>query len=340
MMARNTLIWAAVFGMTACLCVQAQTSKQYARRLKRNEPPKAEIRAQDVNNAALMPVLGPDAQGAAVVRVQILLARQHFSSGEIDGFFGSNLAKAVAAYQEAHNLPHSGSVDGPTWSALNQDTAPALVPYEITPQDVAGPFVKVPADIMKQADLPSLGYQSPYELLGERFHSSPKLLAILNPGKALDKAGEQIMTPNVGTAAPGAAATVVVSKSESSVAALDANGKTLAWYAATIGSEHDPLPLGNWKIKGVQRNPVFHYNPNLFWDADPGHQKALIKAGPNNPVGVVWIALSKEHYGIHGTPEPSRVGHTESHGCIRLTNWDAMELAGMVKPGMAAVFKD
>jgi lipoprotein-anchoring transpeptidase ErfK/SrfK len=133
---------------------------------------------------------------------------------------------------------------------------------------------------------------------------------------------------------------VAVSKSESSVAALDANGNVVAWYAATIGSEHDPLPIGNWKIRGVQRNPTFHYNPDLFWDADSKDQKAPIKPGPNNPVGVVWIALTKEHYGIHGTAEPGRIGHSESHGCIRLTNWDAMELAGMVKPNTPAVFKE
>ena len=339
MRARNTLFYAAIIG--ACLCVPLHSAtKQYARRLKRSEPPKAEIKAEDVNNAGLSPVLGPDAQGASVVRAQILLDRQHFSSGEIDGFFGTNLAKAVAAYQEAHNLPRSGSVDGPTWAALNQDTAPALVMYEIAQQDVAGPFVKVPQDMMQQAQLPSLGYQSAAEELGERFHASPRLLAVMNPGKQLDRAGEQIMAPNVTRSAPATAASVAVSKSESSVSALDANGRVIAWYAATIGSEHDPLPIGNWKIRGVQRNPVFHYNPNLFWDADSKDQKALIKAGPNNPVGVVWIALSKEHYGIHGSPEPSRIGHTESHGCIRLTNWDAAELAGMVKPGTPAVFKE
>jgi lipoprotein-anchoring transpeptidase ErfK/SrfK len=328
--------------MGAFLCVPLHpATKQYARRLKRNEPPKAEIRVEDVNNAALTPALGPDAQGAAVVRAQILLDRQHFSSGEIDGFFGSNLAKTVAAYQNAHNLASSGSVDAATWAALNQDAAPALVAYEITPQDVAGPFVKVPADMMQQAELTSLGYQSAHELLGERFHASPKLLAILNPGRSLDRAGEQIMVPSVSRRSTGApAASIVVSKSESSVGALDASGRVVAWYAATIGSEHDPLPLGSWKVRGVQRNPVFHYNPNLFWDADPKDQKAEIKAGPNNPVGVVWIALTKEHYGIHGSPEPSRIGHTESHGCIRLTNWDAMELAGMIKPGTPAVFKD
>ena len=122
--------------------------------------------------------------------------------------------------------------------------------------------------------------------------------------------------------------------------ALDAAGKILAQYPASSGSEHDPLPIGMWKINGVAKNPPFHYNPELFWDAEPNHSKAKIAPGPNNPVGVVWIDLTKDHYGIHGTPEPARVGHTQSHGCIRLTNWDAMELAGMVRPGLPAELKE
>jgi lipoprotein-anchoring transpeptidase ErfK/SrfK len=223
---------------------------------------------------------------------------------------------------------------------LNQDAAPALIPYVIAAQDVAGPFTKVPADIMKQATLKSLSYSSPEELLGEKFHVNPGLLAELNPGKALKRAGEQIVVPNVLTMPPQGAASVVVSKSQSAVMAYDAAGRILAFYSATIGSEHDPLPEGQWTIKGVDHDPWFHYNAELFWDAHNPHEKAKIAPGPNNPVGSVWIALSKEHYGIHGTPDPSRIGHTYSHGCIRLTNWDASELAAMVKPGMTAILKE
>ena len=325
----------------ACsLCISAHPAKKHARRMRRTEPPRVEFKVDDVNNASLTPVLASGARGSAVVRAQILLDRQHISSGEIDGQFGSNLAKAITVFQTTRNLPSNGTVDAATWAVLNQDTAPALTSYEIQPQDVAGPFVKVPAEMMQQATLPALDYQSAQEELGERFHCSPKLLEALNPGKQLDQSGQQIMAPNVSTPPPGEAATVVVSKSESSVEALDRDGHVIAWYAATIGSEHDPLPIGNWKIKGVQRNPTFHYNPNLFWDANATDQKAAIKPGPNNPVGLVWIALTKEHYGIHGTPDPGHIGHTESHGCIRLTNWDAMELAGIVKPGVPAIFKE
>jgi lipoprotein-anchoring transpeptidase ErfK/SrfK len=274
------------------------------------------------------------------VRAQILLDRAHFSCGEIDGDYGTNLEKTVAAFQRAHDLPDNGEVGPETWALLNQDQAPALFTYTIAPEDVAGPFVKLPADLMEQATLPSLGYESPLEGLGERFHASPNLLKALNPDCPFDTDGETIMAPKVIVKPPGHAASVVVSKSDSSVTALDARGRILSYYVATIGSEHDPLPIGNWKIKRVWRNPVFYYNPLLFWNANPADQKAKIEPGPRNPVGVVWIDLSKEHYGIHGTPAPGKVGHAESHGCIRLTNWDASELSHMVKFGTPASLKE
>jgi lipoprotein-anchoring transpeptidase ErfK/SrfK len=194
--------------------------------------------------------------------------------------------------------------------------------------------------MFEQAKLPALGFASAAEELGERFHVAPAVLKALNPGADFSKAGQQILAPNVMTLPPGMAARVEVSRSESSVRAYDDQGRLLAFYVATIGSDHDPLPIGEWKIRGVARNPKFHYNPDLFWDAKPDDTRATIQPGPNNPVGVVWIDLSKDHYGIHGTPEPSRVGHTLSHGCIRLTNWDAAELASMVKPGVPALLKE
>jgi lipoprotein-anchoring transpeptidase ErfK/SrfK len=176
--------------------------------------------------------------------------------------------------------------------------------------------------------------------LSERFHASPQLLQKLNGGADFNKSGQSLTVPNVITMPPGSAAVVYISKSEGSVRANGADGKLLAFYVATIGSEHDPLPIGNFKINGSKRDPIFHYNAKLFWDAHNPEEKAEIKAGPNNPVGSVWIDLSIEHYGIHGTPDPSLVGHASSHGCIRLTNWDALELSSMVKPGTPAVLKE
>lgn len=302
--------------------------------------PKLEFNPQRINDPALADPVGPSSSGDAVLRAQVLLDRARFSPGEIDGYYGVNLRSAVMGFQQANGLPLSGTIGPEMWAVLNQDKAPVVVEYKITTQDVAGPFEREPKDLMAQSKLKSLSYQSPIEALGEKFHASPSLLKRLNPRASFLTEGEDILVPSVAQAAPPVkAASVVVSASLHTVTALDDQGKPLAQFAATIGSTHDPLPLGQWIIKGVARNPVFHYNPDLFWDANPSHSKATIPAGPNNPVGVVWIDLSIPHYGIHGTPEPSEVGHAQSHGCIRLTNWDALKLAAMVKPGTPALLE-
>ena len=315
----------------------AQKKRGVAHRVAR--PPGLSVDIPVINNPA-QPDLPMGAKGAPVVRAQILLARAHFSCGEIDADFGTNLDKTVRAFQGDRRLPVTGVVDAATWAALNGDTAPVLTTYTIAAEDQQGPFSAVPSDMKAQAKLPALGYASPLEELAERFHASPALLRALNPNADLRQVGLQLNVPNVLTMPQAQAARVVVSKGEGSVRAYDADGKLRAFYVATIGSEHDPLPVGEWKIRGVARNPKFHYNAKLFWDAKNADDRATIQPGPNNPVGVVWIDLSKEHYGIHGTPEPGKVGHAYSHGCIRLTNWDAMDLAAMVKPNTPAILQE
>jgi lipoprotein-anchoring transpeptidase ErfK/SrfK len=277
----------------------------------------------------------------AMLRAQVLLDRAHFSPGEIDGRGGSNTRRAIAAFQASRDLPSSGELDAATWKALNADAAPVLVEHTIAAADVAGPFRKLPADMMEKAKLDGLGYENAAEALGEKFHASPALLQRLNAGKDLAVAGTRIVVPNVAGAAPlPEIARVVVDRSDSVVRLVAADGKVVAQFPASTGSRHDPLPIGEWTIKGVARDPTFHYNPELFWDADPAHAKATLPPGPNNPVGVAWVDLSKEHYGIHGTPVPANVGKTDSHGCIRLSNWNVQTLAAAVKPGLPAILQE
>ena len=277
---------------------------------------------------------------------QVALDRAGFSTGEIDGRPGQNVQRALSAFQQSHQLPATGQMDDTTWKQLTSagGDVPPLIEYTLTDADIAGPFTPdIPPKLPDQAALDALNYRTPLEAIAERFHSSPALLQRLNPQATFQHAGERVMVPNVASASPPSPAqdnTVFVTKSTSALTIEDAGGRILFHAPVTSGSIHDPLPIGTWKVNGVQRNPMFHYNPQLFWDATPGDRKATLQPGPNNPVGIVWIDLSKPHYGIHGTPEPSKVGHVESHGCVRLTNWDADRVAHWVKPGTRVVFRE
>ena len=284
------------------------------------------------------PPVQPQSSLPPALELQVLLDRAGFSPGEIDGQMGRNTKAALAAAGDEQ--------------ALRGAEVEILVPYAITPADTAGPFAAaIPPDLIEQSKLPSLDYTSPLEALAERFHVAPALLTSLNPGIAIE-AGQTIRVPNVTAmvvATPAElkaakpsevkAAKVVVSRSKSTAQAFDQAGTILFHAPVTSGSQRDPLPLGNWTVTAVTRNPTFHYNPDLFWDADPTHSKAKIPPGPNGPVGLVWIDLSREHYGLHGTPEPGKIGHTSSHGCVRLTNWDALRLAAMVTKGTPVIFE-
>jgi len=265
--------------------------------------------------------------------IQVLLDRLQFSPGEIDGTEGFNTLNAIEAFERERGRRVSDLVAA--------SAAPATVRYTITSADMATPLVRViPSDMMAKSKLSRLDYTTHLEMLGERFHSSPELLKWLNPALKI-AVGAQLLVPNVRVPrADGALRDIVVrvSEHEAALTVTDRAGNVIMYAPATTGSSDDPLPIGSWSVTGVSRNPSFNYNPKLFWDADPSHRKAMIPPGPNGPVGVVWIDLSKQHYGIHGTPEPGSVGYTVSHGCVRLTNWDALRLAGMVRGGTKGEF--
>jgi lipoprotein-anchoring transpeptidase ErfK/SrfK len=312
-----------------------------------------------------------------VLRAQILLDQAGFSPGAMDGAWGANTSKAAYWYQDGHGLPVTGFVDTATFNPLLRRAGPrpAVARYAVTADDVAGPFVTLPESPYEQAELECLCYESAWEKLGERFHSTGALLARLNPGvdTASVAAGTQLWVPNVerpsaasqpqvahlstqsrGGQGPEAGsvpadsgrpiaeprvARILISKKGSYLHALDAAGRVLMHFPTTLGSTYDPSPTGEYHVTRVAFDPEFHYNPKLYSEVPDTRPDAHLPPGPNSPVGVVWMALSKPHYGIHGTASPSTIGYADSHGCVRLTNWDAWWLAEHTAEGTPVEFR-
>jgi lipoprotein-anchoring transpeptidase ErfK/SrfK len=315
--------------------------------------------------AAASPGTKASAVNLPVLHVQVILDHLGFAPGILDGKRGQSLTAALKGFQESRNLPVTGLIDDATLVELDKyQNLRATRTLRLSADALTGPFVNpLPKSPVEQAKLTTLAYRSAMEKLGEMFHTTPAVLVALNSPDTPLRPGTPVVFPNAlpssrdydaklpelwrqtladlnVDAVQPRGTQVVVDKSDQVLRVLDAQGHLVAQFSATMGSEHDPLPLGRWKIQGFSYNPPFHYNPALFWDARKSAKEALLPPGPNGPVGVIWLDLSKPHYGIHGTPEPNTIGRAESHGCIRLTNWDAARLSLMIKPGTPAIFQE
>jgi lipoprotein-anchoring transpeptidase ErfK/SrfK len=287
----------------------------------------------------------PSFQPSFAMKIQIELDQKGYSPGEIDATLGRNTTKAISAFQKFHSLKPTGKPDPVTLKDLLDDN-PIVMYYIIDDDDVSGPFTpKIPRDLLEQTKLPSLEYTSPMELLSEKFHVNPALLRKMNPRSKFKK-GEYIVVPNVTPLGETTIrrvdvrpVTITVSDKNCDLTVTNKNGDFLMYAPVTLGMKGAPLPIGTWAVDAIEDYPYFHYNPKLMVKPNPKHKKdGYLNPGPNNPVGIAWIDINVAHMGMHGTSSPSKIGHRQSNGCIRLTNWDVFRLASIVEPGTEVVF--
>lgn len=282
-----------------------------------------------------------DKSSIEITALQVMLDRDGASPGVIDGKNGANVAKAIAAWEQIHGETLDPKNTEAILERLRLSGGLPIITYEITPADAAGPYVaEIPEDYSQKALLPSMAYTSVSEALAERFHMDEAYLKALNPGVDFTIPGTIIKVTNPGAPRSGTVTRIVADKGRKQVFAYGADNQLIAAYPASIGSSDTPSPSGMVNVDRVALNPGYTYNPKINFQQGNNDKILQIPPGPNGPVGTVWIALSKPTYGIHGTPEPSKIGRTQSHGCIRLANWDATELAKMVKPGVTVEFID
>jgi lipoprotein-anchoring transpeptidase ErfK/SrfK len=307
--------------------------------------PARALTADEVNKAGF----GRDVRKASakldptIVKAQVLLSRKGISPGVIDGRDGENYRKAISQFRRQERLGDGDGLDAPTWNALGGDqTGDILTDYRITAKDTGYRYTKrIPRDYARQARLARLSYKNAPEMFAEHFHMSEGLLKQLNPRATYQKGGTWLTVVQTARSADrGIAQRIEAIKRTGMLVVYGTEDKILASYPATIGSGDTPSPTGDFEIDRIAMNPTYHYDPAKNFQQGKNRERLVLAKGPNNPVGTVWIGLSKPTFGIHGTPEPSQVSKTSSHGCVRLTNWDAEELADMVKPGVVVRFID
>ena len=300
-----------------------------------------------INAAPVSVPLQGDVAGPSVLKTQVYLDRVNFSVGALDGRWGRNSGIATWWYQRSHGLEATGAVDEATFRALASaaGNVPALVEKTLTEDDVKGPFKPLPEDVYEKEKLDCLCYETLLEKLAERFHTTQEFLEQLNPEVKFSElqAGQKVWAPNVRealTSDRADIAKVVVSIRGNTFNGFDAAGNLIFHAPTTLGSKYDPSPNETVTVKKVVHDPHFHYQPTLFHEVPDSDPEANLNPGPNSPVGVVWIALSKPHFGIHGTADPESIGYASSHGCVRLANWDAGDVGHRVTPGVQVEFLD
>ena len=297
----------------------------------------ATFSASDIDRAVYAGGDLPGGRSALTAKVQILLDRAGTSPGVVDGYKGGMSESAIMAFERRSGLAMDGVLDQQVWDLLMPYAGTAVISqYTITDADAQGLVDAIPTDYAEKAKMSHLGYTSVAEKLGERFHMDDKFIAYLNPGVPLVP-GSTIAVTMPAKPIRGEVVRIIIDKSTRRVAGYDAAGRMLVDYPATIGSDATPSPAGDHTVTTIALEPNYTYNPNVNFKQGDNDKVLTIPPGPNGPVGSVWIDLSKPTYGIHGTPTPSRLFRNQSNGCVRLTNWDAEELAKMVKPNVTRV---